>query len=92
MRKGGTEVSRLVITVLMKGLGSGASTETGAILTVNIPRADLLTIDHRRVMTDILIVAAQNPEMTKTDQVIPMVTAITIHTAVINLVFANYGL
>lgn len=92
MQKGGMVVSRLVITVLMKGLGSGASTETGAILTVNIPRADLLTIDHRRVMTDILIVVAQNPEMTKIDQVIPMVIAITIHTAVINLVFVNYGL
>lgn len=92
MRKGGTVVSRLVITVLMKGLGNGASTETGAILTVNIPRTDLLTIEHRMVTTDILIVAAQDPEMTKIDQIIPTVTAITIHTVVINLVFANYGL
>lgn len=93
MRKGGTAVTRLVITVLMKGRGSGAPTETGAILMVNFPRADLLMIEHRRATTGILTVAAcQDPELTKIDQaVIPMVTAITIRTAVINLDFANYG-
>jgi len=87
MRKGGkAEISRLVITSLTKGLGSGTSSEIGAILTDNF-RADLLTIGHRAT-TDILTTAArQGLEMTKIDQaVISMVTAISTHTTVINLV------
>lgn len=94
MRKGGTAVSRLVITVLTKGpIRHSFGTETEATLTVNLPRADLLTIEHRRTMTGILTAAArQDPELTKIDQAVtPMVTAITIHTVVINLVLANYG-
>jgi len=87
MRKGGeAEISRLVITILTKGLGSGISSETGVILTVNF-RADLFTIGHRAT-TDILTAAAhQDLEMTKIDQVvISMITAISTHIAVINLV------
>lgn len=94
MRKGGTAVIIVEqVIALMKGRGSGTSTETGAILTVNFPRADLPMIEHRRATTGILTVAAhQVPELTKIDQaVIPMVTEITIRTAVINLNFANYG-
>jgi len=84
MRKGGkAEISRPVITILTKGLGSGTSSETGAILTVNF-RADLLMIGHRAT-TDIL--TAADLEMTKIDQaVISMVTATSTHTMVINLV------
>lgn len=85
MRKGGTAVSRLVITVLTKGpILHSFGTETEAILTVNLPRADFLTIEHRRAMTGILTAAArQDSELTKIDQAVTsMVTAITIHTVV----------
>jgi len=91
MRKGGTAVSRLVITVLTKGpISHSFGTETEAILMVNLSRADFLTIEHRRAMTGILTAAArQDSELTKIDQAVTsIITAITIHTVVINL--ANY--
>lgn len=78
MRKGGTAVSRLVITVPTRELGNGVTTETGAILTVKVTQAarDILTTVVRQ-------------ELMKIDQATPTVMDITTHTVVISLNFAN---
>lgn len=92
MRKGGTAVP-LIITVPTRGLGSGATTETGAILMVKVTQVGILTIERARGTTGILTVAArQDPKLTKTDRVvIPIVAATdTTHTVVIDPDFVNY--
>lgn len=82
--KGGTAVTQLAITILTKGLGSGISTETEAILTVNITLSIReLTIERRATIGILTAAVRQDPEMMKVDQVIQVILqAITIHTAV----------
>lgn len=100
MRKGGTAVSRLVITVPTRRLGSGTTTGTGAIpRAVRVTRAATRKIANRRAVTTGTRTAAaaaaarQDPERTRIDRAdIPTVTAtdITTRIAVISLDFENY--
>jgi len=87
MRKGGTTIPQLIITVQTRGL-DGIFTETGAILMIKITDGTL-TIEHRRAATTIgilKVVVPQDPELTRISTV--MVTDFATRIAVI--IYKNY--